>query len=269
MERKINILSTIYFLFLILLFLSGSASEPFSTVIYFLSFILPISLALIFTRKDGVEKSKFLTLDHEGFRRTLPIVFPTVSLVIIISYVTSLVIYLISGRTNSVDVGDSYLLALINHALLPAALEEALFRYVPMRLLAGHSRRVTVLISAFFFALVHHDLFTIPYAFIAGVIFMTVDIALDSVIPSLIIHFINNAISVSLIVFNDNEGFAPSLFIIIGLLTLLSLIDVIRGDYYKKKLIYVFGKTKEKITITPPMIMFSVFTLLVSIISLL
>lgn len=269
MERKINILSTLYFLFLILLFLSGSLSEPLSTVIYFLAFILPIALSLFLTRDEGVEKSRFLTLDYEGLRRTLPIIFPTVSAVIFISYLTSLIIYLISGRTNSVDVGDSFILALINHALLPAILEEALFRYIPMRLLAHHSRRATVLISAFFFALVHHDLFSIPYAFIAGVIFMTVDITLNSVIPSVIIHFINNALSVSLIMFDDNPNFAPSLFIILGLLTLLSLIYVIGGDYYKKKVLYVFKRGKEKMKITIPMLLFAAFTLLFAIISLL
>lgn len=269
MEKKLNILSITYLLFLILLLLSGSLSGVVSDLVYFLAFIIPLAFGLISTRDEKVERGRFLVLDSEGLKRTLPVIFPTVSLVIILSYLTALLIRLITGRTNQVDVGDSFILALINHALLPAILEEALFRYLPMRLLSRHSKRGAVLISAFFFSLIHLDLFTIPYAFVAGIIFMTLDIALDSVIPSVIIHFINNALSVSLIIFADNPAFAPTLFVITGILALLSLVSIIGGDFYKTKLPQIFKKGGEEAKVTIPMLIFATFTLFFAIISIL
>ena len=267
MTRKLNILTCLYTLFLILLFLSGSISGIFGEIIYLLSFALPVCIGVSLTRDEGVKSVKYLTLDYEGARRTLPLVAPTVSVVMIVSYLTSLLIFVISGKTNSVDVGDSLLLAIITHALLPAVLEEVLFRYLPLRLLGEHSRRAAILISAFFFALVHHNLFTIPYAFIAGIIFMTIDIALDSVIPSIIIHFINNSLSVVFIFADGNSDFKASLLVIWGLLTLLSFIDIIGGKYYPKRVKYAFAEG-EKTEITIPMLIFAVVTLTMALAAL-
>ena len=264
MQNKINNLSLVYFLFLAMLFLSGTLSGVLSTVVYFLAFILPLAMGLYIVKDEKTERLKYLTIDYEGARRTLPIIAPAVSVVIILSVITSFVIYLVFGKTNNVDVGDAFIPAIIKHALLPAVLEELLFRYLPMRLLLPHSRRWTVLISAIFFALIHHDLFAIPYAFAAGVIFMVVDIAVDSVIPSMIIHFINNAISVSLLVFKDNPNFAPFIYIMLGLLTLLSLIDIIGGKYYQKRVAYAFDEG-ERTRIPTSMIAFAIITLAIAV----
>jgi hypothetical protein len=136
-----------------------------------------------------------------------------------------------------------------------------------MRLLSEHSRRGTILISAFFFALVHHDLFIIPYAFIAGVIFMTIDIALDSVIPSLIIHFLNNSLSVILIFAGDNTELKWSVIVIWVILTFLSLIDIIGGNYYPKRVKCAFTDG-EKLEITLPMLIFAALTLTIAFMSL-
>lgn len=268
MKEKINNLSLAYFLSLTLLFLSGSLSGILSSVVYLLAFALPLAIALFLTDDKQKGVKNYLTLDYEGVRRTLTVTAPAVSVVVILSLLTSLVINLVFGKTNSVDVGDAFIPAILRHAMLPAILEEALFRYLPMRLLLPHSRRYTVLISAFFFALIHHDLFTIPYAFAAGVIFMVIDVALDSVIPSIIIHFINNAISVSLIVFDDNPNFAPFIYIMLGLITFLSLIDIIGGKYYRDRVLYAFGEG-EKAKITPSMIAFAAVTLSIAVLGLL
>ena len=268
MQKNINNLSLVYFLFLAMLFLSGTLGGVLSNVIYLLSFILPLAMGLYLVKGEKTERLKYLTMDYEGMRRTLPIIAPAVSVVIILSALTSFVIYLVFGRTNNVDVGDALIPAIIRHALLPAVLEELLFRYLPMRLLLPHSRRWTVLISAIFFALIHHDLFVIPYAFVAGVIFMVVDIAVDSVIPSMIIHFINNLLSVSLLVFKDNPNFAPFIYIMLGILTLLSLIDIIGGKYYQKRVAYAFNEG-ERAKIPTSMIAFAVITLAIAVLSLL
>ena len=165
-------------------------------------------------------------------------------------------------------MGDSYLLALLTHALAPAILEEALFRYVPMRLLAPYSQRGAIFISAFFFALVHHELFTIPYAFVGGLIFMAIDLATESVIPSIVILFINNALSVSMS-FAPYEPIIIFFYIWIGGLTLLSVISMFRKkDDYEMALLLISDKG-EGVKFTGGMLAFAIMTLTIAVLSLL
>ena len=269
MSKKTNILTMTYIGFLALIFLSSALGGILSAVVYFAAFVLPLAISLWFCKNEGREEKSYLTIDKASFKKTLPVIFPTVSLIIIVSVLTSVIIYVTTGRTNSVDVGNSFVPALLRHALLPAILEEALFRYLPLRLLAPHSRRGAVIISAFFFALVHHDLFSIPYAFIAGVVFMAVDLAVDSIIPSVIIHFINNALSVGLLVFGDNPAFAPTIYTILAVLTLISAILIYRKrEVYRDMLSSAFDKG-EGVKITTEMILFAGLALTIAVISLL
>ena len=269
MKKNIAILSMSYIMFLILLFLSGALSGVLSDVAYYAAFILPIALALYATRGETAEGISPLSIDGDKVKRILPLIAPTVAIVVIISFVTSLLIFLISGRTNEVDLGDNFVSALFLHALLPAILEEVLFRYLPMRLLSHISRRVCVLASAIFFALVHHDVFSIPYAFAAGIIFMTVDLMTDSVIPSVLIHFINNALSVGVIVFSDNIAFAPTVYVILGILTLISLSFLYRRrEEYLTEVSSVL-KDNGRLPVSIEMIAFAVLTLGIAVLNLL
>lgn len=269
MKRKISVLFLSYSLFLILLFTSGMLSGVLSEAVYFLSFILPILLALYLTRDEKPYRGKFLSLDKEGLKLTLPLIVPTISVTVIISYITAALIFLLTGKINSVDIGDSVFLAIVSHALLPALLEEALFRYIPMRLLAPHSKRAAVLISAFFFAMVHHDLFSIPYAFIGGMIFMVLDLALDSVIPSVIIHFINNAISVCTILYADIPIAVAAVYTALGVLTVLSMVVLLRKKDKYGALFASAMQRGERATITPEIIAFAIITLGISVVNLL
>ena len=82
----------------------------------------------------------------------------------------------------------------------------------------------------------HNDFFVIPYAFIAGVIFMTVDLVCESVWPSVVLHFLNNLLSVLLIFYSGNCTF---IYLFYGILILLSAISLAfiagKGKLYKEK----------------------------------
>lgn len=265
MKKKTNDLSIVYLLFIVLLFVSGMFSGALYQLLHFLSFALPIALGLYLSRRDGGLQKEYLSIDKDEAKKTVSLVAPTISVIILVSYITSLIIYLATGRVNSVDVGNSYPLALLSHALLPAIFEEALFRYLPLRMLASHSRRGAVLISAFFFAFAHHDLFTIPYAFFAGAILMAIDIATGSIWPSVVIHFINNAVSVSVIFFSGNTYFAPVIYSVLGLLTVISLAYIIKNR--QKYLVFVSGAYEkgEEFGLTAEMICFAALMLIVAL----
>ena len=268
MQRKISILTFSYTVFLFMLFVSGSISGFGSEIVYYLAFLLPIGISLFLTRDEKVEKGKYLTIDSKGVRNFAPLIFPTISIIIIASIITSVIIYETTDKTNSVDLGDSFLLALLTHALLPALLEEALFRYLPLRLISPHSPRCAIVVSAIFFSLVHADLFSIPYAFLAGVLFMTIDLMTDSVIPSVVIHFLNNAISVSLM-FMEAPFAIFLMYMWIFAATILSLIVLYntREDYEDVLLVATYKG--EGVKLNMGMLLFAALTLAVAVMNLL
>ena len=269
MQRKTGILTFCYTLFLLMLFLSGSLSGILSDLVYYLAFALPIGISFYLTRYDDSDWKKYLTVDRGGVKRFLPLIFPTISAIIIVSMITSLLIYNLSGKTNEIDVGDSLFVALLTHALLPAVLEEAIFRFLPIKLLAPHSPRAAIIISAFFFSLAHADLFTIPYALVAGVMLMMVDLICDSIIPSIVIHFINNALSVLMLFMEDSPFSILGIYAIIILLTVISIIIICETrEDYEVELILATEKG-EGVKLTLGMGLFAALTLAVAILNLL
>jgi membrane protease YdiL (CAAX protease family) len=136
-------------------------------------------------------------------------------------------------------------------------------------MLRGCSKGAILLVSAIFFALVHHSFFSFGYAFVAGVIFMAIDLALDSVIPSILIHFINNALSVGMLVYKDNEGFAPAIYALVVILSVLSFAIIIANKKkYKEKFASIF-KVEERIPISMPIISFALVCVAMAVFSIL
>ena len=263
MERKISILSLSYLAFLALLLASGTLSGALGYAVYFLAFLIPFAIGIIHVKKDKEAAASHLGFGKRALCHTLVLSAPSVTLIMAISVVTSMIVFAVTGKTNEVDVGSSLVLALISHALVPAVMEEVLFRYLPMRLLSAHSKRVSVLVSAFFFALIHHSVFSFFYAFVAGVIFMSVDLALDSIWPSVIIHFVNNAVSV-LLMFGLGAVVYPCLFALCAIS--IAIIVLKRAEYKKLFLPLLLGG--EKFRITPELAIFGAVNLLIAIVAL-
>lgn len=263
MEQKISILSLSYLVFLALLLASGTLSGALGYAVYFLAFLIPFAVCIIHIKKDKEAVASHLGFGKRALCHTLVLTAPTVLLIMAVSMVTSMIVFAVTKKTNEVDVGNSLVLALISHALVPAVMEEGLFRYLPMRLLSAHSKRVTVLVSAFFFALIHHSVFSFFYAFVAGVIFMSVDLALDSIWPSVIIHFVNNAVSV-LLMFGLGSVVYPCL---LGLCAVSILVVILKRAEYKKLFLpLLLGG--EKFRITPELAVFTAVNLLIAIVAL-
>jgi hypothetical protein len=145
------------------------------------------------------------------------------ALVAALAALSSLVLGLI-GKSNTPNLGDSLAVALLVHALLPAILEELVFRYIPLRICERGHNGTLVLISALFFALSHHSFFSFGYAFLAGCIFMAIDLVCESVIPSMVIHLFNNALSVLLMFYSQNTTLTLVLWLAVGASSLASLV---------------------------------------------
>ena len=197
MRKNADFLMVVYFAFFALVMLSGTISGVLSEVVFYLAYILPFFLAVTVLKKNAGEKSLF-SLDKSRVKLFLPTIFPTVFLIVLLSYLSSILIFFAFGKVSTVSMGENVAVAILYHALLPALLEELLFRYLPLRILSHTSPRRAVLISAICFAFAHASPYQIPYALVAGVIFAVLDLSFLSILPSIIIHFLNNTLSLTL-----------------------------------------------------------------------
>lgn len=240
MKSKTGYLALLYLLFLTLLFASGSLDGVASEAVYFLAFLLPLGIVLVRERVSGrALDASFLGLSLRAVKLTAPLIVPTVVLIYFISALTSSVIYTLFGAANPVDLGENIWLAFLLHALLPALMEEALFRYLPLRIFGRESYPTMIVVSAMFFALVHCDLFVIPYAFVAGVIFMAIDVMAGSVWPSVVLHVMNNAVSI-ITIFNSESEIGILLFWLITFIAFAASMLVV----FKKRSEYKLEITK-------------------------
>ena len=266
--KKTRALALLYLLFLLMLSLSGSTSGVLSEAVYFLSFLLPTALGIYLLKREGEgERASLLSLDTRSLRLLLPTAAPIILLIILTSSLTSFIIYLVFGAENNVNLGDNLPLALLTHAVLPAILEEMLFRYLPLRLYGLKSGATMLLVSSLFFALVHSDFFVIPYAFLAGALFMIIDIIAESVWPSVILHVLNNALSVLWIFYSHNAEFAYAFYALIIIFAVLSLCFIVkrRGEY-KAEIQRIF--VGERVKLDYEILYLAVPTLLLAVLDL-
>jgi membrane protease YdiL (CAAX protease family) len=233
MNRALKLLVLIDLVFIFILSLSGSLGGISGTVLYLAAFIIPTAFAILSLKSTDSgtnvknEVLNRLKLEKSKLTFTLPLSAPIILAVILVSLLTTALFSSFGLEAPTVE-NESLPVMILRHALLPAALEEMLFRFVPMLLLSRHSKRSCVLYSSLFFALIHCNLFQIPYAFLAGALFMTVNLATDSFIPSLILHFLNNTLSLISLKYCKDEASLLIYLAIVGILALVSLIFILR-----------------------------------------
>lgn len=83
-------------------------------------------------------------------------------------------------------------------AVLPAFLEEFLFRGAILNLLRPYGDGFAILASAAFFALLHCNFEQAPPAFLTGLLFGYAAVASGSIWTSVLAHFLNNAVALGL-----------------------------------------------------------------------
>lgn len=87
------------------------------------------------------------------------------------------------------------LLYVVTIAVVPALVEEFAFRGVVLGHLRRYGNTFAILASSLLFGLMHGNAVQIPFAFAAGCIMAYADVLAGSLLPSLILHFLNNLVS--------------------------------------------------------------------------
>ena len=256
------------FIFILLLSISGSFGGIISDILYYLSFVIPTALAFAIKRRLGIEiKPPRVTISGENLGITLAVLSPSLSLIFLISYITSLILSPF-GAGVSADVSGNIILVLLNNAVIIPFFEEMLFRYVPLSLLSEHSRRGAVLYSAAFFACVHCSIYQLPYAFVAGIIFAFLDIMAESITPSLLLHAVNNAISVLWLRYSGDALFSKVYILALVALSLISIPIIFAMRKKIKRSLLPIITEKKKVPFSLEAVAFFAATVLIAFINL-
>lgn len=265
-RRDIKKISLIYFSFAFFLVFSSLTSGVISSVFSALSWLFAVFVFFVYpSGNDRARETHFFSASGEEQRRamlgklfrfgkkeaifTIMLIPIALFAVMSISAATEAVLGLFGIERAGVELPDSFIYALLNFAFIPAVLEETVFRVVPLLTLKNAPRKITATVSAAFFALAHVDIFALPYAFAAGLIFAAAYFMTGSFLCTYILHFINNAVSVLLMYINSPEvtsgvNIGVCVLSVISLLCMVlarkklfaaKSIFVVRGEFFAEK----------------------------------
>lgn len=148
------------------------------------------------------------------------------------------------GLQNTLDMTSKantpleIVLYIISTAVVPAFAEEFAFRGILMGTLRRFGDAFAIIASAIVFGAMHGNIVQVPFAFILGLVFAYVDCKTNSILPSIIIHFVNNFYAVMLDVLQNTGVFSDRVFmmvyfILIAVFCILGLVSfflIIRKD---------------------------------------
>lgn len=261
-KRATDITVLCHALVLIGLSVSGSLSGIASDICYITAFLLPTALGILFARAYGIPHCP-ISIGKKDLGLASFIIFPSVLLILGISLITSELLKF-TGAVFEVTVYDTFIENALRHAILPAVLEEAVFRYLPMTLFSKNRKRECILISSISFALIHCSLFQIPYAFIAGLIFITINLITDSPLPSLFLHIINNLVSVISIFYKTDVP----IIIALTLLSAISAVFIFKNKHnYTERIKAVFA-SDSKLKLSYSLLIIVIPTIAIALINL-
>ena len=230
MKKEVKFLTASSLFVLLFLMVSGAFDGIMHILVYILGFVAPVFACLYMyygkEHGDKIFTAEYLKISRGGVVMTLALM-PCAVLLTLLSSLSVTEFFALFGLESNVVIKEPPLLALLLHAALPAVLEEAAFRYLPLRIMGGRAPRATVLVSATLFALLHHSFYSIPYAFVAGVVLMCVALITGSVVSSAVIHFANNALALLTMGALGVSAEPLTVIIVLAVLTLLSLALII------------------------------------------
>lgn len=125
-----------------------------------------------------------------------------------------------SGRTLYINNVGELIVYIITLAIIPAVTEELFFRGVILNSLECVKTVYAVILSAVCFALYHASAVQFFYQLLFGVGFALLALCAKSVVPCIIVHFINNATILILQYLNVKIDFFNPIIIAVGIVML-------------------------------------------------
>ena len=161
--------------------------------------LIPSVLYLAFMRKDALDNNGYQKVSLFTVFMTVLFTFCMIPVVTFINMISTLFVEnSVSGTVDYIVENNSMILNLILLALIPAVVEEFIFRGL---IFNGYKKRnplKAALLSAVLFGLIHLNINQFSYAFVLGIVFALLIYVTGSIIPSTIAHFVINGTTVVL-----------------------------------------------------------------------
>ena len=134
-----------------------------------------------------------------------------------------------SSLSYEINSPAKYIISLISLAVIPAVCEELIFRGVLVNALKSKGNIFAIIFSSLMFALFHFSLSQLIYPICFGLILSIVYLRTRNIFFPILLHFINNALSLSIQYFSGSSGGEfthSSAMLIYAIVTLIAWIAI-------------------------------------------
>jgi len=178
------------------------------SLIFILSFILPIYIlkGYIDISKNIKEAKRKL-----NFKKVISWVLMALPIMYACTYIVEMLMEKMNINPTMIESALIFdnsiigkILFFIEIAILPAILEEVLFRKVMLSGARKHGTKFAIIYTAIMFGMIHMNIPQAVNAMLMGIIFAYIVVKTGTILPVMILHFINNGLS-ALIMMNENN----------------------------------------------------------------
>ncbi len=195
----------------------------------------------IYCKLSKTSLQKIVPFQKIKFTKLMLLVSVGFGMAFIGDYVAEIFIHNMSlvGISNKMDMDyTTYsplenMLYILSVAVVPAISEEFALRGIVLGKLRQFGDSFAVIISAVLFAVLHGNIVQIPFAFILGLVFGFIVIKTNTLLPTIIIHFLNNFYAVVISIMESsmtftyhqlNTFYSVTMFIIVTLAIISAII---------------------------------------------
>lgn len=224
-----------------------NANSVITMIIFIISLLVPTLFVNIYTDKGD---------DKKDLKEGTKWLFIFLTIVAIIQLGLGYIFeklglgYDIIEKVNMYDSSSilSKVLFFIQIAVLPAIFEELYIRGAVFSFSKKYGKTFAIFASAILFSVIHLNITQSVFAFLMGILLSLLVVKSKSLIPSMLLHFINNGYEGALTIFENN---AIAIFIINSIIVILIAVGVVvllvNVFKNKAKIIDYIKNMKEKI----------------------
>lgn len=263
-----TLLTLLYASALLLLICSSLLPSNIRPYLSPFSLLLPLLVGLLLFRKRC--GGRIIAFEEKSRKRTIIcyLLFPIILLGIIAVSALSTFLFSLIGIESTTTLSYPLPTALIFYAAVPALLEEALYRYLPMLALQDESRTSVLVFSSVAFALAHLSLISLPYALFAGVGLFLVNLIGKGPLPSFLLHLTNNVLGVLLLFYPESTALLVGIVVALASLSVVCAVLLLKRKDELVDFWHELRADEPTPLLTPDLITFAVVTLFLSLIQL-
>ncbi|MGN8937804.1 lysostaphin resistance A-like protein [Bittarella sp. HCP28S3_D9] len=164
----------------------------------------------------------------------------------------------VSSAEPAITSAPAYLLYFLSLSAVPAVVEEVVFRGVVLQPLRRFGDRFAVVVSAIVFAMAHQSFVKAPNMFFVGLFLGYVAIKSGSILTTVVLHFVNNALSLVLATLQTAVSASTYALVQNSLFALLLLLGVFSVAYLSRQdsAIFAIEDYEDTNTLTTKMVAF-------------